>query len=195
MREKLMNQEKIKGGVVMKKSLCVSIFAVLLGEFLATSVFADNDKNTLARFNGGIGVHPVSNVVVAGTVVTVTPNAIRGVNPPGQLWVIDKLDAKIETNGDIKVKGKGLVLAGGNNAGRAAGQSVFATLICEPAAPFTQRSTNLTGVPLADNGDFEIDDVLTPIPTGGCASPMLLIRNTAGGASGVWFAVGILDSD
>src|SRR5215467_9288909 len=184
MREKLMNQEKIKGGVVMKKSLCVSIFAVLLGEFLATSVFADNDKNTLARFNGGIGVHPVSNVVVAGTVVTVTPNAIRGVNPPGQLWVIDKLDAKIETNGDIKVKGKGLVLAGGNNAGRTSGQSVFATLICEAVAPFTERSTPSTpGVPLSDDGNFRIDDVLTPIPTGGCASPMLLIRNTAGGAS------------
>jgi len=43
-------------------------------------------------------------------------------------------------------------------------------------------------VALAPNGDFKIDDVLTPIPNG-CASPVLLIR-TAG--SGNWFAAGIL---
>jgi hypothetical protein len=190
-----LTQQKIEGGVVMKKSLLVSILAVLLGGFFASSLLADD---TLVKFKGGIGVHPVSNVSgtqnANGSFPDVTRNIVRLVNPAGQLWVIDKLDAKIATNGDIKVKGKGLVLAGGNSAGRATGQSVFATLICEAAAPFTQRSTNLTGVPLAANGDFEIDDVLTPIPTGGCASPMLLIRN-ADPTSLAWFAVGILDSD
>ena len=42
---------------------------------------------------------------------------------------------------------------------------------------------------LTAEGDFEIDDVLDPLPKG-CASPMLLIRNAANGG---WFAVGILD--
>jgi hypothetical protein len=177
----------------MKKSLCVSILVVLLGGFFVSSLLADD---TLVKFKGGIGVHPVSNVSGAqnanGSFPDVTRNVVRGVNPAGQVWVIDKLDAKVKTNGDIKVKGKGLVLAGGDNAGRATGQNVFATLICEAATSFIQRSTNLTGVPLAANGDFEIDDVLTPIPTGGCASPMLLIRNAAGGT---WFAAGIPDLD
>jgi hypothetical protein len=45
--------------------------------------------------------------------------------------VIKDLDARVKTNGDIKVKGKGLILGGGNNVGRATGQSVFATLICD----------------------------------------------------------------
>lgn len=86
-------------------------------------------------------------------------------------------------------------MAGGNNAGRATGQSVFATLICEAAAPFTERSTNFAGVPLAPNGDFKIDDVLVPIPTD-CASPMLLIRTTnENPANRNWFAVGIPDLD
>ena len=98
----------------------------------------------------------------------------------------------MKTNGDIKVEGKGLILAGGNNAGRATGQSVFATLICEAAAPFTERNTNLPVFRFAADGDFEIDDVLMPLPAGECASPMLLIRN-AGGAD--WFAVGIPDLD
>jgi hypothetical protein len=172
----------------MKKSLFVSILAVLIGGFFALTEAADND--TLVRFKGGIGVHPVSNVTVDGTppVVTVSMNIVRGVIPAGQIWVIEDLDARVRTNGDIRVKGKGLILGGGNNAGRTTGQSVFATLICEAAAPFEQRSTNLTGVPLAANGDFEIDDVLTPLPQDACASPMLLIRNASGLA---WFAVGI----
>jgi hypothetical protein len=65
-------------------------------------------------------------------------------------------------------------------------QSVFATLFCEAAAPFTLHNTTLTGVALKQDGDFEIDDVLTPV-SGDCASPVLLIRNVAG----VWFAAGI----
>jgi hypothetical protein len=69
--------------------------------------------------------------------------------------------------------------------------SVFATLICEAVAPFTQFSTNLAGVPLAADGDFQINDVLTPAPPADCASPVLLIRVTVGGS---WFAAGIPQS-
>jgi hypothetical protein len=169
----------------MKKSLFVCTLAIFILGLFVSSGLADD---TLARFRGGIGVHPVSNVV-AGDPVVVNRNVVRGVNPAGQLWEIADLDARVETNGDITVRGKGLILAGGNNAGRATGQNVFATLICEaPPGPFTERNTNPVGVPLAANGDFKIDDVLTPLPDGDCASPMLLIRNADGQA---WFAVGI----
>ena len=68
---------------------------------------------------------------------------------------------------------------------------MFATLICEAAAPFTERNSALAGVPLDPNGNFTIDDVLTPAPRT-CASPMLLIRNAA---NLNWFAAGILKSD
>ena len=114
---------------------------------------------------------------------TVNRNIVRTIQPPGQLWTIRDLDAKIKKNGDIKVEGKGLVLAGGNGIGSppANPTSVFATLICEAAAPFIEHSTTLTGVPLAPNGDFKIDDVLVPMPDG-CASPVLLIRTASGGA-------------
>jgi hypothetical protein len=181
----------------MKNNLFISIVALLIGGFFASTVIADDkhDHDTLVKFKGGIGVHPVSNVSgtpnAMGIFPDVTRNVVRGVNPAGQLWVIHKLDAKVKVNGDIKVKGKGLVLAGGNNAGRATGQLVFATLICEDSG-FIERNTDTAGVPLTANGDFEIDDVLMPPPEGGCASPMLLIRNASGGT---WFAVGIPDLD
>jgi hypothetical protein len=179
----------------MRKYLCAFAFVILAGGLFGSSVFADDN---LVRFKGGIGVSPVSNVVMDATTtpitVTVNRNVVRGVNPPGQIWVIKDLDARVKTNGDIKVKGKGLILGGGNNVGRATGQSVFATLICEAAAPFTEHSTTVTGVPLAANGDFEIDDVLTPLPSGACASPMLLIRTTNTDPTlRNWFAAGIPD--
>jgi hypothetical protein len=173
----------------------VFIPALFMGSMLALPAAADDD--TLAKFKGGIGVIPVSSGVAvpptlatALTVESVNRNIVRGVQPAGQIWVIDKLEAEVKIGGQIRVKGKGLILGGGNNAGRASGQSVFATLICEAAAPFNELSTNSTvGVPLAPNGDFEINDVLSPRPST-CASPMLLIRNVAGAA---WFAVGIVD--
>jgi hypothetical protein len=161
--------------------------SALLVSAMATAT-ADNEGNTL-RFKGGIGVIPVSSGQgTAATATVVNRNIVREVQPAGQPWIIDELDAKVRANGRITVEGKGLILAGGNNAGVSGGLSVFATLICQAAAPFTQSSTTLVGVQLSPTGDFRIDDTLAPLPPAICASPMLLIRNTANAA---WFAVGI----
>jgi hypothetical protein len=139
------------------------------------------------KFRGGIGVIPVSSGVgAAATAEVVNRNLVRGVQPPGQIWVIEDLKAEIDLDsGRVRVDGRGLLLGGGNNIGTNANQSVRATLICEAAAPFTLRDSGL--VPLEPNGDFRIDDVLNPLPPAECASPVLLIRNPAG----AWFAAGI----
>ena len=177
----------------MKQCRFVSILVVLVAGFFSSSAVADDKRhhNTLVRFEGAIGVIPISNVLVdpATGAITVNRNMVRGVNSPGQIWTIKDLEARIKTNGDIKVEGKGLVLAGGNSIGRATGQSVFATLFCGTTT-ITEHSTTATGVPLATDGDFKIDDVLVPIPPTDCVDPVLLIR-TAG--SGNWFAAGIPD--
>jgi hypothetical protein len=135
-------------------------------------------------------VIPVSNVAgtanADGTFPNVARNIVRGVNPPGQIWVIEDLRAEVDNDGRIRVDGRGLLLGGGNNVGLNANQSVMATLICEAAAPFTLMNTGL--VPLEANGDFRINDVLTPAPGAECASPVLLIRNP----QGAWFAAGII---
>jgi len=163
------------------------VLACVLCVGLSSSLLAKDDNSL--RFDGGIGVIPVSNVTVnADGSVTVSRNIVRGVNPPGQIWIIDGLRADVDTDGRIKVRGSGLLLGGGNNIGLNGNQSVFATLICSAAAPFTQFSTPSTGVPLAPNGDFRIDDTLTPAPPATCPSPVLLIRNPGG----AWFAAGIL---
>ncbi len=103
--------------------------------------------------------------------------------------MISKLDAEVKTDGAITVAGEGLVLGGGHNVGRATGQKVFATVICEPATPFTERNSNLAGVSIGTNGNFKIEDVLSPALPESCASPVLLICNAA---NLNWFAAGIL---
>jgi hypothetical protein len=167
----------------------LSIVALALGIGCSFSAAGDD---SLVRFKGGIGVIPVSSATgvanADGSSPSVIRNVVRGISPPGQIWVIADLRADISVDGRIRVNGKGLLLAGGNAIGGNASQSVFATLICEAAPPFTLHNTTLTGVPLEQDGDFEIDDVLTPVPTE-CASPVLLIRNVGG----AWFAAGIPD--
>jgi hypothetical protein len=174
----------------------VNICAAVLGVLFALPAAADDSGLT---FQGGIGVIPVSavtgcpavNPCPTGTGVAVTRNIVRGVQPPGQIWVINELEAKVSTNGSITVNGQGLVLGGGDNAGRtpAPALSVFASLFCGPATSPTESDTNLAGVTLSPTGDFQINDTLAPVPATPCVSPMLLIRNA--GTGNAWFAVGI----
>ena len=148
--------------------------------------------DVIARFEGGIGVIPASSGAgvanADGTLPNVRLNVVRGINPGAGPWRIADLRAEVDAAGHIKVRGRGLLLASGNSIGQNANQSVFATLFCEASAPFQERNTSFT-VPLEPNGDFRIDDVVSPAPTD-CPSPVLLIRN----AQGVWFAAGIPSS-
>jgi len=169
----------------MMKKAAVVLFALGIGGHVSAS-----GRDLLARFEGGIGVIPVSNgagpVNADGTLPNVRLNIVRGVFPGAGPWRIADLRADVDADGRIKVRGRGLLLASGNSIGQNANQRVFATLLCEAAAPFVERSTAFTGVPLEPNGDFRIDETLNPAPSE-CPSPVLLIRNTGG----VWFAAGI----
>jgi hypothetical protein len=142
----------------------------------ATPALADN---TLVHFEGGIAVIPVASVNASGFA---TSNVVLGV-PPGRLpWVISGLTADVQAGGRVFVDGRGLLLAGGDGIGTNGGQSVEARLFCGGVAHDTRV------VPLQANGDFVIDDNLSPGPPSPCNNPVLLIVNS----SGAWFAAGIV---
>ena len=82
-----------------------------------------------------------------------------------------------------------LLLSAGDGIGTNAGASVHATLFCGPATSPT--ASDEAGVPLDAAGNFQINDVLTPVPESPCESPVLLIRSGAAPGQGVWFAAGI----
>ena len=140
---------------------------------IAQSAMARN----LVRFNGGVGVIPTGS----------TNTTVRGVAAAGQIWRIEDLAADVKQDGRIRLDGRGLLLASGNNIGGNANQSVFATLFCANDGNIA-HSSNLAGVPLEVDGDFRIDDMLSPVHPNPCTSPVLLIRS-AGNTS--WFAAGI----
>ena len=165
--------------------------ATILFTLALTAAAAAQAPNLLARFDGAVGVIPVQNGAGTpnedGTLPNVKLNIVRGVNPGGGPWTIAGLKSKIETSGHITIDGQGLLLASGNALGTNAGLNVFASLICETAAPFTVHSTSFS-VPLDASGDFHIDDTLSDVPMT-CASPVLLIRASAG--TGPWLAAAL----
>jgi hypothetical protein len=168
----------------MKRTVLL-LTLITLGGSVATQA-----RDLLVRFDSAVGVIPVSAGTGAngdGTFANVRPNVVRGVSPGAGPWRISDLHAEVDVDGRIRVRGHGLLLASGNSIGQNGGQSVFATLICEPSLPFVEHSSSHAGVPLDQNGDFRIDDVLDSVPAA-CASPVLLIRNVT---AGVWFAAGL----
>jgi hypothetical protein len=155
------------------KKIGMLFAAVFVLGTMAQSAPAQN----LVSFSGGIGD------ITTGSADT----TIEGVPAAGQIWVIRDLQAQVRVGGLIQVVGQGLLLGAGNGVGTNAGASVFATLFCSNDGD-TPHSTNAAGVPLQVNGDFRIQDSLSPAPRDTCSSPILLIRVTDGGS---WFAAGI----
>jgi hypothetical protein len=175
----------------------VALCAIAVVSLVPSLARADD---SLARFKGGIGADGVSAAPgIAPTSAVVNRNIVRGVQPPAQLWAIAAFTADVKADGHITANGRGLVFAGGNTIGTAlvvtptggtATLSVFATLICENVPPFVERNTQ--AVPLSAEGDFRINDAVSPAPPAACATPVLLIRNAA---NLNWFAAGIQKFD
>jgi hypothetical protein len=165
----------------MKKTIVAGILGTVLSG-LVLPALADN----LAKFTGGIGSQPAALGPVAGTFIV---NDVLGIPPGGRPWVIEGLKAQVKQDGQLSVRGEGLVLGGGAAIGTRGGVTqVAATLFCGGNAV----GFNSGAVPLSVDGDFEISDRLHGVPNP-CANPVLLIRNAPppAGTPGAWFAAGI----
>src|SRR6476660_4970207 len=138
--------------IVKKIGMLVAVVFVMGAT--AQSVLAQNsDRQNLVRFSGGIGDIPTG----------ATNTTVRGVAAAGQIWVIRDLAADARQNGSIRLDGRGLLLGAGDAIGSNGNASVFATLFCANDGNI-QHSSNPAGVALDVNGDFRIDDTLSPVP-------------------------------
>src|SRR5260221_4241653 len=100
--------------------------ALLLGLGLTITPRGAVADDSLVRFDGGIGVDPVSGIVSTAP----AQNVVRGIPPGGFPWVIKRLRADIKADGRIKVDVRGLLLAGGNVIGTNGGQKGLAMVFC-----------------------------------------------------------------
>ena len=165
----------MKLSIIVKKISMLIALVFVMGA-IAQSALAQQAE--LGRvFSGGIGD------ITTGS----TDTTVRGVAAAGQIWVIRDLAADVKQDGSIRLDGRGLLLGAGDAVGSNGNASVFATLFCANDGN-VQHSSNPAGVPLEVNGDFRIDDTLSPVPPNTCTSPVLLIRVTGAGS---WFAAGI----
>ena len=162
---------------ISHRSLLGTSLVVVGVVFVMVAIAQSAVAQNLVRFSEGVGVIPTGS---ANTTV-------RGVAAAGQIWTIQDLAADVKQDGSIRLDGRGLLLASGNAVGSNANASVIATLFCANDGNI-QHSSNLAGVPLEVNGDFRIDDTLSPVPPNPCTSRVLLIRSAV---SGSWFAAGI----
>jgi hypothetical protein len=174
---------------------------VLLSVALAAasaSVFAAPPAPPLVKFEGAIGVDPLTGVNGSDQL-----NVVRGISPGGRAWVIRKLKATVGTDGTVSAKGAGLLLASGDVIGTRAGIThVAATLACG-AANATASLFTSTPSPLDLAGNFDIGGVLSQdgvnaaVMPATCDNPVLLIRaaNAATGVASAWFAAGIVNAD
>ena len=102
---------------------------------------------------------------------------VRGVPGGGVPWVVaEGSRAKLDADGELRVKVKGLVFAPGtSNAGtRGTVDQVFASVVCADG-----RLVDTGSVPLSLAGDAKIEEDVT-LPSG-CADPIVLVRITGAG--------------
>lgn len=180
--------------------------------FAAGTAIASGATDVLFNFDGVVGVQPFRSQ--AGAPVL---NTVAGVPPGGAPWGMTKFEATIKTNGDVKARGRGVLLWGADAIGTRAGpRQVVVSLFCRgpftpPAVsgPLLQNAFSSAPVDLNPDGDFEVRGKLTdstgatpPLDCGNNVDnrPVLLVRsvtpanpNTGTPAiPGAWFAAGII---
>lgn len=166
----------------------------LLAAGLALPLLAHADA--VARFDGGIGVTPATWAganTANPTGGAAAANAVNDTPPPGRPWVISDLQAQVSGDGSFDVRGKGLVLAGGNNVGVSGNLSVRMRLYCGAGATLTKFTSDETTT-LEPNGDFRLRGQLTVVNQPlDCPNARLLILAAGASAAnpGGWFAAGI----
>ncbi|HKC57811.1 MAG TPA: hypothetical protein VKC35_16880 [Vicinamibacterales bacterium] len=116
-------------------------------------------------------------------------NAIRGVPGGGIPWALTEAKGELRTDGRIRVRVRGLVLAEGARAGTNPVAAFKAIVSClTPATDGTgalvastvNRSTNT--FPASPEGDSEIEDVVS-LPTP-CIAPIVFVTSP----TGAWFS-------
>lgn len=155
---------------MIRSALAAAVLATL-----STAALADDN---LVRFEGAVGSQPLRSGGLT--------NDVFGVLPGGRPWLISGLSAFVKKDGRVSVVGRGLILGGGPSVGTSGGIAVKAKLLCPTSSTAATQHDSGT-VTMEPDGDFRIDDTLTPPPPAECTNGVLLI--TSGGNS--WFAAGI----
>lgn len=134
---------------------------------------------------GGDVVFEFSRMV--GNDVTGANGGIRGKNAAGARWKVERAEARLSEDRELRVEVEGLVL---QSTGANPSTTFGATLSCltngEPNTPLVSVNLETARVSAGPEGDAEIREVLEGIPAP-CYAPIVFVTGAA--ASRPWFAV------
>src|SRR5262245_35837541 len=109
------------------KQLAAIICIAATGTAIAGGI--EKDKGELFAFDGAIGVQ-----VFRSAGGTPALNTVAGVNPGGIPWGMTLFRAVIKDTGEIRARGMGVLLLGGDNIGTRGGpRQVILSLFCRNA--------------------------------------------------------------
>jgi hypothetical protein len=157
------------GGVAAGAAL--GSLGVVLRPAPAQAAASDDGDHAILQFH--------TMAPVTGAFVGASGTPIRGLHGGGLPWALDTADGELSTDGRLRVRVRGLVLAAGTHAGTNPIPTFRAILSYETLAPI------FTGpVPASTAGDADLD-MHVDLPHPGLA-PILFVGP---GTAPVWFAV------
>lgn len=122
--------------------------------------------------------------------------AIRGINAGGLPWALERGEARLDADGELRVEVEGLVLDPVDERVPPARRGINpvaafrAVLSCETFDETGRTVVNLATEPVATDaeGDATIRQKLSGIPSP-CYAPIVFVTSGTGAAPGSWFAV------
>jgi hypothetical protein len=156
----------------------VAAFVLAVGltmSLAAQAPIAAGRDTTILQFESMVGV--------TGPFVG-TANPIRGINGGGLPWVITSGQGELQSDGELNVEVRGLVLAAGPAAGTNPVPNFKAIVSCLSVSNGSPTTVNVsTGLfPASMSGDAQIETQLTlPSP---CLAPIVFVTSP----TSAWFA-------
>lgn len=153
----------------MKKIIGILLAALVAASIPALAVIP------FASSSSGEALFEFDEMVAVDGAFVGTDNPIRGINGGGLAWLIDEGEARLDTDGELRVEVEGLVLAvsGANPV-----QMFFATLSCLESdgsgTTVDVANTDTATVPADAEGDAEIRENIGPLST--CVAPIVFVR-------------------
>lgn len=155
---------------------------LLVGLLAATALVS---SATLAFGHGGRGGHDDFRSTLAPSVPT--DPAINGVTPGGAPWVLDRGSVRVDDDGDLRLRVRGLVIPSPPGDGTPGGvTTITASVHCGGTAADTSESEEIDR-----DGDARIRDELD-LPDK-CLAPVVLVHPN--GNAGVYIAASGIEED
>jgi hypothetical protein len=159
---------------ISKRAAVVTLAVAALGGSAATAVTAAGHDNGRRHNDGDHRGEALVRTTLAPSVPAPADPVIDGASPGGVPWVLQRGEARLRSDGDLRVELRGLLIPSGQFAGTTGPvHTVSASLYCGGNVQGTTAQ-----FPLSPQGDAELEGMVTVPAT--CLVPTVLVHPNGG---------------